>query len=192
MTEIRAFIAVSFPPHLQDHLEQVSRLVRDDLAGVPVRWVPVKNMHLTLKFLGNIPESSLDALRNVLREEAALHPAFKISLGDLGAFPNVKRPRVIWIGIIASQELKSLAMGIGHATESIGFPSEERPFSPHLTFGRVGRQITAEDLHRIGEVVLTIKPGPPEWTDVNEIHLYRSDLQPGGALYSRLYSAPLA
>ena len=86
MTEIRAFIAISFPPHIQDHLEQVSRQLRDNLAGVPVRWVPVKNMHLTLKFLGNIPEGNLDILQNVLKNEAAHHPTFKISLGDLGRF----------------------------------------------------------------------------------------------------------
>jgi RNA 2',3'-cyclic 3'-phosphodiesterase len=192
MTEIRAFIAVSFPPHIQDHLERVSRQLRENLPGVPMRWVPVKNVHLTLKFLGNVPESSLDMLQNLLKEEAALHSAFKISLGDLGAFPNVKRPRVIWIGITAPQELKSLAKGIGRATESIGFPSEERPFSPHLTLGRVGRQITTGDLQRIGDAVLSIRPAPSEWTSVNEIHLYRSDLQPGGAFYTRLISAPLA
>ena len=192
MADIRAFIAVSLPPILGSQLDLTSRQLREMLPAVPIRWVPVKNIHLTLKFLGNIPEQNLGALKESLNIEASRHRSFEIGLGLPGAFPSINRPRVIWVGVTAAEELKELARGIEHQTESLGYPSEERPFSPHLTLGRVGRQVSPGEIRLISDAVQSLKIEAAGTTRVTEIHLYRSDLNPGGAVYTRLYSASLS
>jgi len=191
MAEIRAFIAVSLPPVLQSQLDLISRQLQEMLPAVPIRWVPVKNIHLTLKFLGNIPEQTLGALKESLKAEASRHPSFEFGLGMPGAFPSINRPRVIWVGVTAVEELKELARGIETQTKSLGFPNEERPFSPHLTLGRVGGQATKGDTRLVADAVQSLKTEAAGTTRVTEIHLYRSDLNPGGAVYTRLYSASL-
>jgi len=191
MAEIRAFIAVSLPPILQSQLDLISRQLREMLPAVPIRWVPVKNIHLTLKFLGNIREEHLGALREHLNAEAARHHSFEFGLGLPGVFPSIKRPRVIWVGVTAAEVLKELARGIEKQTESLGFPNEERPFSPHLTLGRVGREVSSNEIRLIADTVQSLKIEVAGTTRVTEIHLYRSDLNPGGAVYTRLYSASL-
>jgi len=191
MADVRAFIAVSLPPMLQSQLDIISRQLREVLPAVPVRWVPVKNIHLTLKFLGNIREENLGALKDSLNAEASRHNSFEFGLGLLGAFPNINQPRVIWVGVTAAKELKELARGIENQAKSLGYPAEERPFSPHLTLGRVGRQVSNQEIRRIADAVQTLKIEAAGTTRVSEIHLYRSDLNPVGAVYTRLYSASL-
>lgn len=191
MADIRAFIAVSLPPTMQSQLDLISRQLREMLPAVPIRWVPVKNIHLTLKFLGNLREELLGALREHLKVEAACHRSFEIGLGLPGAFPSINRPRVIWVGVTAAEELKELAHGIEKRTGSLGIPNEERPFSPHLTLGRVGREVSSSEIRLIADAVQSLKIEAASTTRVTEIHLYRSDLNPGGAVYTRLYSASL-
>ncbi|OGO34179.1 MAG: 2'-5' RNA ligase [Chloroflexi bacterium RBG_16_54_18] len=191
MAEIRAFIAVSLPPVLQSQLDTISRQLREMLPAVPIRWVPIKNIHLTLKFLGNIPEQNLGALKESLKAEASRHHAFELNLGLPGAFPSINRPRVIWVGVSAVEELKELARGIENQTKSLGYPNEERPFSPHLTLGRVGQQVSPSDIRLVADAVQSLKMEAAGPTRVTEIHLYRSDLNPAGAVYTRLHSVPL-
>jgi 2'-5' RNA ligase len=169
----------------------MNRQLRELLPAVPIRWVPVKNIHLTLKFLGNILEENLGVLKENLKEEAMLHRSFDFGLNQPGAFPSINRPRVIWVGVTAAEELKNLARGIEHQTKKLGYPNEDRPFSPHLTLGRVGRQVSLSDIRLIAEALQSLKIEASGTTRVSEIHLYRSDLNPGGAVYTRLYSARL-
>jgi len=192
MADIRAFIAVSLPPILQSQLDSTSRQLREMLPGVPIRWVPVKNIHLTLKFLGNFPEQNLGALKERLKAETSRHHSFEFGLGLPGAFPSINRPRVIWVGVTAAEELKELARAIENQAESLGIPNEERPFSPHLTLGRVGRDVSSSEIRLIAEALQSLKIEAAGKTRVTEIHLYRSDLNPSGAVYTRLYSASLS
>jgi 2'-5' RNA ligase len=99
----------------------------------------MENMHLTLKFLGDISPSNVDMLTQMLHAETDLFACFDIRLTGLGSFPNLKQPRVIYIGIQAPAALKSLHRGIESASRRLGYESEERGFSPHLTVGRVKR-----------------------------------------------------
>ncbi len=191
MSVIRAFIAVNITPEIGQMLETILRELQLDLKGVPVRWVPVKNIHITLKFLGDVSESNLDVLKKIISGEAAAHSSFEISVRGLGAFPSTKRPRVIWVGVQAPAELAALQRAIEHETAKLGYPREDRPFSPHLTIGRVSRNANTNDLQRIGSVVMEAKPGYVEAAKVEEVYLYRSDLQPSGALYTPLFSANL-
>jgi len=186
---IRVFIAIDFSPEIYERLESVKEQLETDLPNVPVRWVPVKNIHLTLKFLGDISITNLGVLNEILRMEAQKINPFDISVGDLGAFPSIYRPRVIWIGIKAPNELKSLQQGIETETARVGYPPERRPFSPHLTLARVQKSARSDQLRNIGETLTRSKVGFLGASRVTEVHLYRSELTPTGAIYTRLFSA---
>lgn len=191
MSVIRAFIAIDLSEEIYRRLEEVAQGLQERLAGIPIRWVPVRNVHVTLKFLGDVSITNLEVLKKLLETEAHNHVPFEISVGDLGAFPSERRPRVLWAGVEAPQELTALQRGIEAETARLGYAPEDRPFSPHLTLGRVGRNADSQDLHRVGEILKTFKVGFLGATRIQAVHLYRSDLQPGGAIYTQLYTALL-
>jgi 2'-5' RNA ligase len=191
MSVIRAFIAIDLTPEIIQHLEQVSAQLRKRLEGVPVRWVPVDNIHLTLKFLGDVSLANVDMLKKILLTEVDGHHAFEISVGGLGAFPSPRRPRVVWVGVEAPAELTAVQNGIETAMARLGYAKEERPFSPHLTLGRVSRNAVVQDERLIGEAIEAIKLGFLGVARVNLVHLYKSDLHPNGAVYTRLFTASL-
>ena len=188
---IRAFIAIELSKEIIQRLDQVSKELQSNLAGVPVRWVPAENIHLTLKFLGDVSESNLEMLTKILHSAVVAHPPFEVSVGVLGAFPKVHQPRVIWIGLEAPPELISIQHAIESETARLGYTQEDRPFSPHLTLGRVSRNATARDLQAIASQLERSKVGFLGATRVEAIHLFRSDLNPGGAIYTSLFTAPL-
>jgi 2'-5' RNA ligase len=188
---IRSFIAVDLSAEVLGKLDQVYRTLRQRLPARAVRWTPVKNIHLTLKFLGDVSEGNLTALFGVLHSETEKRSAFEIQVGGLGAFPSARRPRVIWVGVQAPPELEAIQHAIDLETARLGYASEERGFSPHLTLGRVSRQATPEEVRKIGEVIAEVQAGDLGACRIDAVHYYRSDLNPQGAIYTRLYTAPL-
>lgn len=188
---VRSFIAIALSSEIQAKLTQISIELQAQLKGVPVRWVPVENIHLTLKFLGDVSTANLEMLKTTLQGEVAGHNPFEISVGDLGAFPNLRRPRVIWVNVQAPAELSAVQHGIETQMARLGYPLEERPFHPHLTLGRVARTASHQDIQKISDVFSRYKVGFLGATRVLTINLYKSDLQPGGALYTCLYQAAL-
>lgn len=192
MNVIRAFIAISLSEEIHLGLEQVLRDLKSRLPDGAVRWAPGKNIHLTIKFLGDVSLAGLDLLTTMLQTEASRHSQFDFSVGGLGAFPTPRRPRVVWVGVEAPAELASLHRGVEAEMARLGYAPEERPFSPHLTLGRVTRNADPGELHQLSAVLDTYKVGFLGVTRVQAIHLFRSDLQPSGAIYTRLHSAPLA
>jgi 2'-5' RNA ligase len=189
---IRAFIAINLPIEIQKKLEQVSGELRSRLKGVPIRWVPIENIHLTLKFLGDVSESNQDLLKRIVHSEARGYPAFPISVGELGAFPSARQPRVIWIKVFAPPELAAIQHGIEAETARMGYAREDKPFSPHLTLGRISRNATNADVRRVSEVLATFKVDTLGTAVIDAIYLYKSDLRPEGALYTALFSAALS
>jgi RNA 2',3'-cyclic 3'-phosphodiesterase len=179
-------------PEIQQRIEQVSNQLKQRLEGVPVRWVPVENIHLTLKFLGDVSVANLEMLTEILQQVVGSHHEFEISAGGLGAFPQTQRPRVLWIGLSTSPELAAIQREIEVETARLGYASEERPFSPHLTLGRVSRNATTNDLHTIAKVLEGYTVGFLGVANVQSVHLFRSDLRPGGSIYTRLFTAPLS
>ncbi len=190
MVVIRAFIAINLSPEIQRNLDEVSDKLKERLPGVPVRWVPVENIHLTIKFLGDVSVSNLEMLQKILRAEACQHTPFEFSVGNLGAFPSISRPRVIWVGVEAPDELHALQHGIEAETARLGYAREKRPYAPHLTLGRVSRNADSDDTRRIREVLKSCTVGFLGAARVQEVHLYRSELMPGGAVYTQIFSAP--
>jgi 2'-5' RNA ligase len=190
MSVVRAFIAVDLPPDLQERLAQITGELKEQMGDVPVRWVPAENMHLTLKFLGDVSLNNLDVLTDILRGEAVDREQMVVSLGGLGAYPKVRRPRIIWVGVEAPPELEALQRGIDKQTARVGYARDRRPFAPHITLGRVSRNATPNEVRVIGDVLSIMSVGFLGVARIKKVHLYRSDLQSGGAVYSRLFSAP--
>lgn len=188
---LRAFIAVEIPLEIHKAIESKTAPLRAALNASQVRWVPTGNIHLTLKFLGKISPANLEMLAQMLKVEVSQHPAFTIQFGGLGAFPNSKRPRVIWIGIQAPNGFKSLRHGIEAATIKLGYPAEKHSFSPHLTIGRVKQNTGPTGVQKIQNALEETKIGPLGSARVTAVHLFNSDLKPTGAVYTRLHSAPL-
>jgi 2'-5' RNA ligase len=191
MSLLREFIAVEIPPEIHQAIEKQTAPIRAALNTSLVRWVPVENIHLTLKFLGDVSPANLGLLEQMLIAEICQHQAFEMRFGGLGAFPNPKRPRIIWIGIQAPAGLVTLQHGIEAATATLGYPDEERPFSPHLTIGRVKQNVDSAGMQKIRTALEGMQVGALGMARVGAVHLFKSDLKPSGAEYSRLFSAPL-
>lgn len=191
MSLLRTFIAVEIPPQVQKKIQQATEPLRKAIGTSLVRWVPVQNMHLTLKFLGDVSSASVDILSQMLRTEADTCPAFDMHISGLGSFPSLRRPRVLFIGIQAPAELEALYRGIESACARLGYESETRDFSPHLTLGRVKPDASALDQQRIRRVLEETKIDSLGTARVNSVHLYKSDLKPTGSVYTQIFSAPL-
>ena len=190
MSLLRTFIALEIPHELQQLIHKETAHLRNRI-GTLVRWVPPGNMHLTLKFLGNISPANVDILTQMMRAEADSCQPFVMQVGGLASFPSPKRPRVIYIGLQAPAELETLQHGIEGATTRLGYESEERGFSPHLTIGRVRQNISASDQQKIRRALEETQIDSLGTARVDSVHLYNSDLKPTGSVYTRLFSAPL-
>lgn len=192
MSLLRAFIAIELPPSLQNAIERQTARLRQAVGDESVRWVPAFNLHLTLKFLGNIPPAHVEFLKQSLIQTAAAHPPFDLQIGGIGAFPNAKAPRVLWAGIHAPAELTSLQKSVEAGATRLGYEREARPFSPHLTLGRVRQNASAENLQKIRAALEKLQIGHIGSARVETVHLYKSELNPGGSVYTKLFSAPLS
>ncbi len=191
MSVIRAFIAIDLSPEIHQKLEEVLENYQAQLPKVSIRWVAVKNIHLTLKFLGDVSLSNISILTDMIQAEVSNHYQFEISVGGSGAYPNLRQPRVIWVGVEAPQELNAIQNGIETTTARLGYAREERAFSPHLTLGRVSRNITSQEIKAISQSLEKTKIGFLGATCIDKVHLYRSDLHPSGAVYTQIFSSSL-
>ena len=153
MAVLRAFIAIDLPPEVLQCLDDVSQQLREKLIGAPVRWVPVENIHLTLKFLGDVSESNIDMLTDLLQSIVSNVKQFELSVGGLGAYPKPQRPRVIWVGVEAPPDLMNAQRSVESEMSRLGYARERRPFNPHLTLGRVSRHSTNQDVRNIADVI---------------------------------------
>jgi 2'-5' RNA ligase len=162
---IRAFAALNLSiPVTRRIAEQVERRHAPlEAAGIKVAWVPPANYHLTLKFLGSVPEESLEAAADLLRRRLQGEPPFEARARRLGAFPSEREPRVLWVGVEAGEPLERVQRAVEAALMELGFDKEERAFHPHVTVGRVkiggplGELWRSEDdfgASRLTEVVL--------------------------------------
>jgi 2'-5' RNA ligase len=188
---LRAFIAVEIPSTVQDAIHESTASLRKTLGEGLIRWVPPHNVHLTLKFLGDVSPASLDLIKHMLSAEARQHPCFEMRVEGIGCFPNARRPRVLWVGLQAPAVLESFQRGIDSASARLGYASEQKGFSPHLTIGRVKQDPTAIEVQRIRAALEETKIGNLGTIQVSSAYLYKSDLQPSGSVYTRLFSAAI-
>jgi RNA 2',3'-cyclic 3'-phosphodiesterase len=191
MTMLRAFIAIDLSDDLQKAISRLTSQLQARAGKTSVRWVAAENLHLTLKFLGDVSPTNVEAIQESIKVEAEKASGFTLQVGKLNAFPNLKRPRVIVLSMDTPPELTSLQRGIDSETTRLGYPSEDRVYSPHLTLGRVRENASAIDLSLLATAISEMQPGPLPSVSVERINLYKSDLRPGGSVYTRLYSTPL-
>jgi 2'-5' RNA ligase len=192
MNTVRTFIAIELPGEILRLMSGVQAQLKTGAPPGSVRWVHVEGIHLTLKFLGPVPASQIDTITAAMAAAARNVPLFTLTITGAGCFPNVKRPRVIWIGINEpTGRLNSLQRAVESTISPLGYPSEERGFQPHLTLGRVARDATPNDIKRLGEIVAAANVGALGQVSVTQIALIKSDLKPSGAEYTALQYAQL-
>lgn len=183
---IRSFISINLNDALK---KEINNLLMDfKKHNFDVKWVPVENLHVTLKFLGHITDETVEKVKERLYNIASSFKPFRLSFKGIGFFPDRKRPRVIWIDISDSEVLKSLQETIDERLTEIGFEREERDFSPHLTIGRIR---SLKDREKLIGLIDTIKDWKFGSIDVDRVYLMKSDLRPGGAQYSVIAEFPL-
>ncbi len=187
---IRTFIAIDLSPAIKSALDTLIKKLKSH-GSLPVRWTAAQNIHITLKFLGDIDERRLPELKTRLISAVQGVQPFSLQVGKLGAFPNANRARIIWVGCQLEPAGFLLQKSVEEATLEMGFPREKRPFSPHLTIGRVNTTSSSQDLAALARL---IRETPVEWLGtqpVAGIRVYRSDLLPGGSRYTPLYDISL-
>jgi len=189
MSLLRTFIAIELPDAIQHAIEKETAALRESIDSGCVRWTPVDNVHVTLKFLGDSSAPNIELLKQMLDREAAAVPPFEVTLQNLGSFPNQRRPRIIWIGLEAPAALASLQRAVEAGAARLGYEAEGRPFSPHLTIGRVRQNLQPAQLQTIGMRLKENQIGRIGSSRVDSVELFKSDLQPQGSVYTILHSA---
>ncbi len=184
---IRAFIAIAVPESVLRRCQQISADLRKlNLEG---RFAQIQSLHLTLQFLGNIEEAKLAGIREALEDTGKEVAPFEVEICQLGVFPHLVQPRVVWVGVEPVDALKDLQSRLQQRLERLGFPKENREFHPHLTLLRLKSR---KNLPRLIQYVQGDGACEKEGRiGVREIHLYQSILKPGGAEYRKLLTARL-
>ncbi|MDR9459461.1 MAG: RNA 2',3'-cyclic phosphodiesterase [Dehalococcoidia bacterium] len=194
MEKIRAFIAIELSDPIKVSLSSLIAKLRskEHHSAKYVKWVDPKGIHLTLKFLGNIaPDQVPRIIESITPSTQSLSP-LKLQLGKLGAFPNLQRPRVIWVAVTGEvKPLITLQQDVEQALAPLGFPPEGRSFSPHLTLGRLREQATPMERSSIGSIISATEFEGGPTLEVDQIFLMRSTLTPSGAIYNHLASIKL-
>jgi len=187
---VRCFVAIDLSPEVRAAVAEAQAGLRAAAPRADVRWVDPAGMHLTLKFLGEVPEERLPALQGALTEAVTRRPALALAARGLGGFPNARRPRVVWMGIAGDGEaLGRTAAGVEDALVPLGFPAEARPFRGHVTLARVR---SPRGLAQLGDAIAAGAHADfGAWT-AQEVVLYRSHLKPSGAVYEPLARLPFA
>ena len=189
---IRSFIAIALTREAKAALARLQERLQRTPAGDVARWVRHEDIHLTLKFLGDIPASQVQPIAEALQGACAEHEAFEITLAGLGCFPHDRDPRVVWVGIEeGAGPLVGLQESIEAAMAALGHPPESRPFHPHLTLARVKRGVGRGEAAALGRTLQSIAVGDLARVPVQAVYLLRSDLRPSGPIYTPLAPAEL-
>jgi len=182
MGTMRSFIAIPLPPAIIERIEKAHKELR--ALHADVKWVRPQSIHLTLKFLGNIEESQIDAIAEKIQHAAAVYQPWSLPVRNLGAFPSFGNPRVVWVGIEdASGQTIALQQQLEQELSVLGFPQEKRKFSPHLTLGRVRSPRGKKDLV---QYLLEEREKAFGTIPVDRVVLFKSELRPSGAIYTAL------
>lgn len=179
---LRTFIALELPPSVISLLEKVQEDLKS--MGLPAKWVRPENIHLTLKFIGNINPGDIDKIGGAMVGAVDDFAAITLVAGGVGVFPGIKRPRVIWVGLGGQvQLLFAMQRVLEENLAALGFKEEKRPFKGHLTLGRFRQTVNPNTIRQIMREHANLYS--EEFT-ARRIILFKSDLKPTGAVYSQL------
>jgi 2'-5' RNA ligase len=186
--QIRSFIAIELPDEIKNELKRLMDCLKAvDPGGA--KWVDPSGIHLTLKFLGNIPASKVNSIVAAIQASVENFSPFILRIKDLGAFPNLKRAQVIWVGLDGDLDtLRDLQKKVDFNLSPLGFPPEKRSFTPHLTLARLRETSTPTQRQALGEILSRTRIDSNFIIKVNSLSLMRSQLTRSGAIYTRLSS----
>lgn len=191
MEEVRCFVAVELPHNINEFLARIEAGLKPG-SPRPVKWVDPQGIHLTLKFLGNVPSSRIAEIGQALAAATSGKAPLTLHTGGLGAFPGWQRPQVIWLGLDGDLEgLALLQRDVDAALAALGFPAEGRAFTPHLTLARVREGMRPDERKQLAESVRNVALPPGAAFVIRSLSLIRSRLTPSGAIYTRLLEAQL-
>ena len=182
MESLRTFIAIHLTPEIQDILKKIQLDLKK--TGADVKWVQPHNIHLTLKFLGDVSLDKIDELKKVIQKSIEGTKAFEFQITSIGAFPKVEAPRVVWVGVNQGKsQIKTLADSLEKSLETIGFAKEDRDFEAHITLGRVRSSLNRFALSKaIEQYPMPALPSQK----AESIVLFKSTLTPQGPIYESL------
>ncbi|MFA5096296.1 MAG: RNA 2',3'-cyclic phosphodiesterase [Candidatus Omnitrophota bacterium] len=187
---MRAFIAIRLSVEVEDFLSRIQEKLK--ASGADVKWIEPRNIHLTLKFLGERDDKRIEETRTALEETAARSKEYILQPSSIGAFPDIRHPSVIWAGVSqGAPETIKLALDIEEGICRIGIPKEKRPFTCHIT---LGRSRTPKNIQGLVEQLSILKEGLLEHAPamrVDKITLFKSTLSSKGPLYEVLHEANL-
>ena len=185
-SHLRAFIAIEVPEKIHNDIRKLQRAIASHRLNI--RWVKPVNMHLTIKFLGNVEPSDMEALGRILSDTAANHPIFDLLPQGVGIFPNIRRPRIIWAGIAGQTDvLRSIWKSVEDALVPLGFAADKRPYRGHVTIGRIKTRL---DRGRLVTALRTHQDFVSEKFSVKHLVMVKSELRPSGPVYTKLWEMP--
>ena len=184
---IRTFIAIKLPENIISSISKIQEGIKS--YGLKIKWVRPDNIHLTLKFLGNINEADIKKIGRAIFDALKEYPPIALAAKGTGVFPGVNQPRVVWVGVTGQLEpLVGMQKALDEKLETIGFPKENRPFKGHLTLARVKGKI---DPQRLGAAIKEFQGFESEPFAADQVILFKSELQPKGSVYTELLSVAL-
>ncbi len=180
---VRTFVAVELAPRLKDQVERLITRLSSPAAGV--KWVETENLHITLKFLGEIDNPEVPQVCRAVAQAVAPYDPFELELQGVGAFPRIQRPRVLWVGVGRGREqLQHLQRDVEDRLHALGYPREARPYEPHLTIGRVKR--AGPEMDRLAGELARHQSFAPGSMWVDQAVVFASQLGRGGPTYTPL------
>jgi 2'-5' RNA ligase len=191
MEQVRSFIAIELPDQLKEGLTQLQSRLKS--GSQPwLKWVDPYSTHLTLKFLGSIAADRISEIGRAMEAAAQGIPPFHLEVSGLGAFPNLRRVQVAWVGISGDiDKLNRLQQRIESNLAPLGFAAESRPFTPHLTLARTRNSASPEERQRLGQLIAETKFQAVHTFDVDAVSLMKSQLTREGAVHSKISSVGL-
>lgn len=191
MEQVRSFIAIELPDEVRQELSQLQAKLKHGKQP-SVKWVDPYGIHLTLKFLGNVPVDRIGDITGAMEEAAQGISPFRLQVKDLGVFPNLRRVQVVWVGIIGEVDrLCQLQQRIDSNLSTLGFAPETRRFTPHLTLARVRERASPDERQRFGQLIADTRFEADFVFEVDAVSLMRSQLTREGAIYSQINSVAL-
>lgn len=183
---MRLFIALNLPESEQRRIFEAARALRE--AEFPVKWLDPDRFHLTLKFLGEVRPEKVPVVEKVVKNVASETSPFPLTLGGFGAFPTIRRPRVLWVGAEPTPALRCLKQDIEWGLANHGFERETRAFHPHITLGRADPQKGAGAFRGLDELAADLEYSAE--IPLETVDLMRSQLSRSGAKYTVLQASP--
>jgi 2'-5' RNA ligase len=191
MEQLRCFIAIELPAGVKKGLRELQSRLKSE-SRAPIKWVDPENIHLTLKFLGNVAADKVDAIAEAMTEAVQGTAPFPLKISELGVFPNPRKVQIVWVGVGGELErLAGLQRRIESALEKLGFAAEKRRFTPHLTLARLRDQATASEREGLGRLIGQTEFDSAGEFGVDSVKLIKSQLTREGPIYTTLSSAVL-